>query len=130
MEHIDTILNVFPDIRIVQTHRDPRQSIASFFSMVAHARGILSDHVDVRDIGQHWFRKSLRLMRRSVEARKSREASIFIDISYDDLVQEPIEALARSMSLGSAVDATRENHAKNMAIEKKRIERKGRLPSW
>ena len=119
MEHIDTILNVFPDIRIVQTHRDPQQSIASFFSMVAHARGILSDHVDARDIGQHWFRKSLRLMRRSVEARKSREPSIFIDISYDDLVRKPIEALRKVyVASGLPFDANVEDHAKNMANRK------------
>ncbi|MCY4565655.1 MAG: sulfotransferase [Gammaproteobacteria bacterium] len=116
MEHIDTILNVFPDIRIVQTHRDPQQSIASFLSMVAHARGILSDHVDAQDIGQHWFRKSLRLMRRSLEARKSREPSIFIDISYDDLVRKPIEALRKIyVASGLPFDTNVENHAKNVA---------------
>ena len=116
MEHIDTIINVFPDVRIVQTHRDPRRSIASFFSMVAHARGILSDHVDVFAIGEHWLRKSLRLMRRSIEARKSLKSPIFIDILYDELTRNPIEAL-RKVYVASDLpfDANAENHAKNIA---------------
>lgn len=116
MEHIDTILNVFPDIRIVQTHREPEQSIASFFSMVAHARGILSDHVDAMEVGQHWLRKSLRLMRRSIEARKSQEPAIFIDILYEDLIRNPIGTL-RHLYVKSDLtfDVSVENHAKNIA---------------
>lgn len=116
MEHVDTILNVFPDIRIVQTHRDPKQSIASFCSMVAHARGILSDHVDAVAIGEHWFRKSMRLMRRSIDARKSRKPALFIDVLYDDLTRNPIETLRKVYAAsGLPFDKDVENHAKNKA---------------
>lgn len=93
MEYLETILNVFPDVYVVQTHRDPKKSIASFCSMVAHARGILSDCVDPADIGKHWIEKSIRLMQRSIESRKHRKSSVFIDITYRDLIRDPIEQL-------------------------------------
>ena len=56
MEHLDVVLDVLPDVCIVQTHRDPKQSIPSFCSMVAHGRGILSDHVDPGEIAGHRMR--------------------------------------------------------------------------
>lgn len=95
MEWIDVILNVFPGILIVQTHRDPKTSIASFCSMVAHGRGILSDVVDPEEIAEHWIRKSCRLMQRSIEVRQSSESSQFIDISYYDLIRDPLVELRR-----------------------------------
>ena len=90
MEHLDVIANVFPDVFVVQTHRDPKKSIASFCSMVAHSRGILSDQVDPGEIAEHWIRKSLRMMKRSMEVRKSSKNLRFIDISYYDLIKDPI----------------------------------------
>ncbi|MXX78402.1 MAG: sulfotransferase, partial [Gemmatimonadales bacterium] len=46
MEYLDIILDVFADVCVIQTHRDPKKSVPSFCSMVAHGRGIFSDHVD------------------------------------------------------------------------------------
>ena len=119
MEHLDTILNVFPNVLIVQTHRDPKKSIASFCSMVAHARGILSDHVDAADVGEHWVRKSIRLMRRSIEVRKSSTSRVFIDILYNDLIRQPIEELRKVYRASELIfDHHVENNAKNMAARK------------
>ena len=95
MEHLDVILNVFPEVFVVQTHRDPKKSMASFFSMVAHARGMLSDHVDPGEVAEHWMRKSRRLMERSINVRESSECSNFIDISYYDLIDNPIREVRR-----------------------------------
>ena len=95
MEHIDTILKVFRNVFVVQTHRDPKKSIASFCSMVAHGRGILSDYIDPEEIAEHWVRKSCLLMRRSIEVRKSSKKSKFIDVSYYDLIKDPIRELRK-----------------------------------
>jgi len=45
MEYLDVILRVFPEATIVQTHRDPRKTMASFTSMVCHGAGVFSDVV-------------------------------------------------------------------------------------
>ena len=46
MEYLDVFGKVFDGATIVQTHRDPRVTLASFCSMVAHGRGIFSDWVN------------------------------------------------------------------------------------
>ena len=93
MEYLDVILDVVPDVTIVQTHRDPKQSIPSFLSMVAHGRGILSDHVDPGEIGAHWMRKTLRMMERSLAVRRTADDGMFVDVSYYDLVADSLGEL-------------------------------------
>ena len=95
LEHLDVILDVVPDVRIVQTHRDPKESIPSFLSMVAHGRGILSDHVGPREIGAHWMRKILRMMERSIAVRRSAGDGVFVDVSFRDLIADPLGELRR-----------------------------------
>lgn len=91
MEHLDVALRVLPNTSVVQTHRDPRKAVASFCSMVAHGRGILSDHVDAGEIARHWVRKMRRMLERSMAVRDSGRADAFVDVSYYDLVSNPID---------------------------------------
>lgn len=95
MEHLDVVLDVIPEACIVQTHRDPKRSIASFCSMVAHARGMLSDHVDPGEIGRHWMRKTRRMIDRSMDARRTAGDGVFVDVSYYDLIADPVSELRR-----------------------------------
>lgn len=95
LEHLDLFLRVFPEATVVQTHRDPRVSVASYLSMVAHARGIFSDAVDPGEIGRHWTRKSLRMVERGMQARRGTSDRRCMDVSYYDLTRDPIAELQR-----------------------------------
>ncbi len=95
MEYLDTLLDVFPEVKIVQTHRDPQKTMGSFCSMVAHGRGVFSDHVDAKETARHWVRKVHRMMDRSMEVRKQRGEEHFIDVSYYDLLDNPLKELER-----------------------------------
>ncbi len=94
-EYLDLVLKVFPEATIVLTHRDPLVSTASFLSMVAHGRGVSSDRVDVHRIADQWVSKTERLMRRSIDARCRADPGRFIDVSYYDLLKDPVEQLRR-----------------------------------
>jgi hypothetical protein len=86
---------VFPDARVIQTHRDPAVTQASFCSMIAHGRGVFSDVVDPQEIGAEWLRKVGRLVRRGMEARLRLGEDRFLDVLYHDLVRDPIGRLRR-----------------------------------
>jgi len=90
MEYLDTLLAVFPGARIVWTHRDPLVAVASFCSMVAHARGLVSDDIDPEGIGAHWSRKIGRMIDRALATRDQAPPGTFLDVRYDDLVQDPL----------------------------------------
>ena len=95
MEHLDVFLKVFPDAMIVQTHRDPRKALPSFCSMVAHGRGIFSDCVEPTEVGRHWCRKTRRMVELTLQARDGEHGARFLDVSYYDLLKDPIAELRR-----------------------------------
>ncbi len=95
MEYLDVFLKVFPDALVVQTHRDPRKTLPSFCSMVAHGRGIFSDRVEPGEIAAHWTRKTRRMVEMAMRTRDSGNAEQFLDVSYYDLLDDPIGELRR-----------------------------------
>jgi len=107
MEYLDVILDVFPDVCVIQTHRDPKKSVPSFCSMVAHGRGIFSDHVDPVEIGTHWMRKIRRMMKRSMSVRRSADEDLFVDVSFYDLIADPLGELRRIYG-AAGIDFTQE----------------------
>ena len=95
---------------VVQTHRDPLKYIPSFWSMVAHGRGMFSDRVDPREIGTHWLAKTCRLVERTASTREAADPHRFVDISYYDLVNDPMAQLGKiyeRASIPFAADALR-----------------------
>lgn len=89
LEWLDVLLDVFPDALFVWTHRELTSVVPSFCSMLAHARGVFSDHVDPREIGRSWLRKGGRMMDNALAVRAKRPES-FHDVRYEDLVRDPI----------------------------------------
>ena len=95
MEFLDIFLKVFPEATVVQTHRDPRIALASFCSMVAHGRGMLSDYVNPGEIGEHWFRKTHRMVETTMQIRAGADPGRFVDVSYYDVTRDPMTELRR-----------------------------------
>jgi hypothetical protein len=91
---LDTLFAVFPDARVVLTHRDPVETVPSMasFAHVLHKLG--SDHVDALAIGAHWQRKLAWATQRALRARAGREER-FLDLDYETLVSDPIACARR-----------------------------------
>jgi hypothetical protein len=95
LEYLDVLRKVFPGVRIVQTHRDPARTLASFCSMIWHGRGVFSDEVDAGAIGQHWSCKIGRMLERSLSVREATHDEGFFDVSYYDLIKDPLPIVSR-----------------------------------
>jgi hypothetical protein len=94
MLHLDALFQVYPNAKIIQTHRDPVKTTASFCSMMAHAYGVFSDRVDPLEIGVHWTNKAVTMVTRTMREREKREDS-FIDVYYPDLLEDQVRELER-----------------------------------
>ncbi|MDE0349751.1 MAG: sulfotransferase [Gammaproteobacteria bacterium] len=95
LEYLDVLLAVFPQAIVAQTHRDPGQCVASFCSMVAHGRGVFSDRVDPREVAAHWVRKIRNMVDRAAAVRAASDSDRFVDVSYYELLRDPIAQLRR-----------------------------------
>lgn len=95
VEHVDSLLEVFPDAKIIQTHRDPVRVVASFCSMIAHGRAVFSDVVDPHQVGAQLATNALRAVNRSMAIRDRSDGSHFVDVHYADVVADPLKQVRR-----------------------------------
>ena len=95
LEYLDILLKTFPGAKLIQTHRDPVQTLASFCSMIAVGRGLGTDHVDPIEIGQHWGRKVSLMMDKTLAVRDKIGDSYFIDVNYKDVITDPVAEIRR-----------------------------------
>ncbi len=92
--YLDAMLEVFPDAKIIQTHRDPLQTVPSFCSMCASLSAPLTLKPDMQAIGAHWAIKLARNLERST-AVAARYPERFIDLYFRDMVKDPIGEMTR-----------------------------------
>lgn len=92
--YLDALLAVFPDARIIQTHRDPMQTVPSFCSMCANLAKPLTHQPDMRAIGAHWAHKLSRNLNAcmDVSARRPRN---FLHLHFREMVRDPIAQMTR-----------------------------------
>jgi hypothetical protein len=95
LEFLDPLLEVFPDATIVQTHRDPLRTSPSLFSMITHLQMIFSDDVDPNRVANDCLDKIENMARLSMATRQRVGDRGFVDVSYYDLVQDPIRQVER-----------------------------------
>jgi len=94
-EYFDPLLEVFPKATVVHTHRDPLKTSPSLFSMLTHLQMIFSDEVVPNRVAEHWLGKIENMARRTMATRDRVNDEGFIDVSYYDLIKDPVPEVER-----------------------------------
>lgn len=121
---LDTLFATFPDARVVQTHRDPVETLPSIASMYAALWKLASDEVDEQEIGRHCLARYGGALARCLEARERLPAERFLDVDYRELLADPLAQVRRIHGFaerpldGEALAAMRE-HLGEHAREKR-----------
>jgi hypothetical protein len=108
--HLDTVLSLFPNAKLLFTHRDPAFTISSICSLYAHTRAIFSDDVDPHAVGRevmagYWPEA----MDRALTLRARLPPGTFVDVRHADLARDPlgtVDAIYHSLGL-DLTDAAR-----------------------
>jgi len=95
MLDLPALLKVFPDARLVFTHRDPQATVASAASLTWNQTIIYSDHADSHAVGAEWLRKTRLLVERMMRARADIAPSRMIDVHYEDMERDWRGAMER-----------------------------------
>ena len=112
MLRLDALFEVYPDARVVMTHRDPRELVASAASLVSSVRSAYSDHEDPERTGQEMLTFWARSFDRFLDARNrlDREQQI-IDIKFDDFAADQMRSVDRIYAhFGFSLDAGSRKH--------------------
>jgi hypothetical protein len=94
---LDALLAVYPDARIVQTHRDPVAVIASLTSLVTLLRSLASDRVDPAAIGADWTVRLAEGLERTmaVRARGLVPPERVFDVRFREFMADEIGTVRR-----------------------------------
>jgi hypothetical protein len=97
---LDALLAVYPDARIVQTHRDPVKVAASLASLVSLLRGMGSDQVDPWEVGSDWTGRLVEGLSRAMAVRERLEPgeSRVFDVHFRDFRADPLGTVRRIYS--------------------------------
>ena len=95
LHYMDLVFKVFPDAKVVQSHRDPVETIPSLISLIAGVWVIYSDSADPKDAGEQWARKFSRGMRHTMALRETMRADQFLDLWFVDTVSQPLAEIEK-----------------------------------
>lgn len=92
---LEALLRVYPNARIVWTHRDPKSALPSLCSLSETARRIVSDDIDRQRIGQLCLNHIVKDFHAGDRARKNADPRQFFDMSYRELIHDPVETVRK-----------------------------------
>jgi hypothetical protein len=92
---MDLLLEQFPGVRVIQTHRDPLVSIPSIASFIHTLWCIYSDRAEAGAAGRSWNELMRRALLHTMQVRDRSDGSQFFDVSFVDTVKRPMEVVAR-----------------------------------
>ena len=94
---LDALLAVYPDARIVQTHRDPLKVVASLTSLVTLLRSLASERIDPFAIGAEWAPRLAAGLERTmaVRARGLPATARVFDLHFADFMRDEMGMVRR-----------------------------------
>jgi hypothetical protein len=95
---IPYIFKLFPDARVIWTHRDPFAACASSFSMRGNSRLMFNKHIDLDYMRNRWPIQLGLHCRRPLELARGEHGKNIYNLYYDDLVADPILQMQRVYS--------------------------------
>jgi hypothetical protein len=89
--HIEALLHVFPDARVIHLHRDPRKTVPSTCSMVTEVRRQKKADIKPFQVGGFICQRLATRVVRAMAARESVPAAAeILDVAYPDLLRDPV----------------------------------------
>lgn len=94
---LDALFSVFPDARVIQTHRNPADVLKSCVRLVEVLHGTFARARDRREHGTREARVLADSMERLIRFRERRPdlETRFLDLNYNELVADPMSAIER-----------------------------------
>lgn len=91
--HLPALVGALPGCVVVVCHRDPREAVASYASLIYTLRAAYSDTADPAVAGRQALARAALAAERSLDARATNDRTMFVDVSYRRLVADPVAAV-------------------------------------
>ena len=91
--YLELLFETFPGARVIQTHRDPLETIPSVASMYLALWGLATEKPDPHEVGRQCLERYAGALRRCLAARERLPAERFADVSYRDVARDPLASV-------------------------------------
>jgi hypothetical protein len=91
--NLQALLAVYPDAKIIQTHRSLVDAIGSQCSLTARIAAKFSGSLDLHELGRFWLEYSRTGIERGLNARSALASSQVYDVRLQDLRARPLELI-------------------------------------
>jgi hypothetical protein len=95
---IGGLLKVWPDVKLIMTHRDVAQVLPSYCSMCASLSISTSNTYARANEGAHWTKRFKAGLERLITLRETLPADQVIDVRYEETVTDAVGTAARLMA--------------------------------
>ena len=95
LEQIRPLLEVFPDAKIVQTHRDPVAVTASLCTMLAYVARTHTENVNLLEVGRYWSARVEDLLRASIHDRSLIPDQQILDVLLHEFMDDEVATVKR-----------------------------------
>lgn len=90
---IPTLLETYPDARLIWTHRDPLAALGSYCSIISLSHQAHTAEPDLEWVGQNCVWQAQQHMQRIMQTRDVLGEDRIVDVYYSDLVNGPIDSM-------------------------------------
>lgn len=92
---LHALTEVYPDARLVMTHRDPAEVVGSCCSLIKYVRQIYSDDVDLKGIGDSFMDTFRIMIDRTAAFEAKHGAGVIHHVQYAETLRDPIGTARR-----------------------------------
>ena len=92
---LETLLEFYPDARLIWTHRDPGPVTASVSSLNSTMQGVFARNRDHVKVGQEWLGKLRHAIQKGMEYDAKSEPGWCVHIQYSEMMRDPRAAMRR-----------------------------------
>lgn len=92
--HLDALIGALPGCAVVVCHRRPGEAVASYASLIYTLRRAYSETVSTEAVGRQALARAATSVERALDARAAAPSTTFVDVAYQDLLHDPVQAVA------------------------------------
>lgn len=92
---LETLLEFYPDARLIWTHRDPGPVTTSVTSLNATMQGIFTKHVDPVAVGADWLGKLQHAVARGMQYDDGAEPGWCVHVQYSEMMRDPLGTMRK-----------------------------------
>lgn len=94
--HLDALRAVYPDARVIVTHRDPAKVIPGVAGRSVVLRSMYSDRVDAEAVGRHWRDRCRHVLEVAAPRLADRDPAAVFHLPHAELVDDPVGSVERA----------------------------------